>query len=513
MVTFFHKARWLSRHSAASLTGSFQNRLSCPKFPIDFSLSKHFSSFCHDPPSSVIDASPSLRTSNFSSSSRGDKKFRGGGNRIFFLGSGIGTDSSMIAANDRFFKSNLQNSTQQLSICTPSRSLSSTSKDESKGGEGSQMEDEYGEMTSDGSTYTHPEPFQLESGQVLPVAELTYNTYGELNEAKDNALIVCHALTGNSSLHTWWGDMLGPGCAFDTEKYFVVCTNILGSCYGSTGPTSPSDGKPGGSPYGYAFPDITVQDTVRLQLNLLRSELGISSVKAVIGGSFGGMQAVEFAAQAGISENGNSPYVRSVIPIACGAAHTAWQIAISEVQRQAIYADPKWNNGDIDWDDPPHAGLSVARQMGMVTYRTAIGYETKFGRAIKNKDDNATDNPAYGGSNAYWDVKSYLEYQGEKFLTRFDPVTYVKLTEQMDTHDVGRNRGGAQKALESVNIPILVLGIDSDVLYPLYEQEALVKLFPRGELRIINSDAGHDGFLLEQDQVSELISDFLDSHD
>lgn len=311
---------------------------------------------------------------------------------------------------------------------------------------------------------------------------------------------------GNASLHTWWGDMLGPGLAYDTSKYFVVCANILGSCYGSTSPTSPNPSCPDKKPYLSSFPDISVRDTVRLQLHMLKKDLNIHSVKAVIGGSFGGMQTLEFAMLGGSEQaefkTGDKPFVRSVIPIACGATHTAWQIAISETQRQAIYADPKWNNGDVDPNDPPLAGLSVARQIGMVTYRTQMGYEQKFGRAIKG------DGPVYG-SNASWQVKSYLEYQGTKFLSRFDPVTYVKLTEQMDTHDVGRNRGGKEKALSTVKIPTLILGIDSDVLYPLIEQEELAKLMPNSELKIIRSDAGHDGFLLEQVQVGNHIIDFL----
>eukprot|EP00978_Attheya_sp_CCMP212_P047323 scaffold421307_cov50-Attheya_sp.AAC.2 len=264
------------------------------------------------------------------------------------------------------------------------------------------------------------------------------------------------------------------------------------------------------------FPDISVQDTVRIQLRMLRDELGIQSIKCVVGGSFGGMQAVEYAAQAGtitspfsIIDDGKvmRPFVRSVVPIACGAAHTAWQIAISEVQRQAIYADPKWNNGNPSLDDPPLRGLAVARQIGMVSYRTPVGYEKRFGRQLRG------ETTAPYGSKASWQVKSYLEYQGKKFQTRFDPITYIKLTEQMDTHDVGRNRGGKEAALIKVLIPALVLGIDSDVLYPTHEQTELASLFPNGQFKVINSEAGHDGFLLEQDQVAANITEFLQCHD
>lgn len=198
-----------------------------------------------------------------------------------------------------------------------------------------------------------------------------------------------------------------------------------------------------------------------------------------------------------------SPFVRSVVPIACGAYHTAWQIAISEVQRQAIYADPKWDK------DPMNAtkGLEVARQMGMISYRTAQGYQGKFGRQLRQENS-----PLYG-ANASWQVKGYLEYQGIKFIDRFDPITYVKLTEQMDSHDISRNRGGSvADVLQKIEIPTCVLGIDSDILYPLSEQEEIAAMIPGSELKIIHSDDGHDGFLLEQDQVAGHIIEFLNDN-
>lgn len=383
------------------------------------------------------------------------------------------------------------------------------------------MEDEYGDLKDEGETYTHPTPFLLESGETLQNASLRYMTYGTLNEARDNVLVVCHALTGNASLHSWWGDLLGPGCAFDTDRYFVVCCNILGSCYGSTGPMSTPPPTASSEPhYGIDFPDISVRDSVNLQLHLLHTHLSLSSIKCVVGGSFGGMQTVEFAAQAGSVSSPFSrddeagvarPFVRSVVPIACGAQHTAWQIAVSEAQRQAVYADPKWRGGRPRVDDPARGGLSVARMIGMVSYRTSKGYDAKFGRRVAGGEEDGA--AVEYGSKAKFEVKSYLEYQGYKFLTRFDPITYVKLTEQMDSHDVGRGRGGAVKALEDVKIPAMVLGIDSDVLYPLYEQEELAELFPEGELGVVESDAGHDGFLLEQEQVAKYITRFLDAHD
>jgi homoserine O-acetyltransferase len=251
---------------------------------------------------------------------------------------------------------------------------------------------------------------------------------------------------------------------------------------------------------------------------LLQHHLGIKSVKCVIGGSFGGMQTLEFAVQAGIrgdasndndpaDDDDDSPFVRSVIPIACNAQHSAWQIGISEVQRQAIQKDPQWNI------DPFQAteGLEIARQIGMISYRTHAGYQAKFGRRQQQNQQAADAEKESYGSSASWQVKQYLEYQGRKFLTRFDPITYVKLTEQMDSHNVFRNR--SRDILQRVQIPALVMGISSDVLYPLVEQIELSQQLGNATLKIIDSPDGHDGFLLEQEQVGNHIVDFLDAHE
>lgn len=348
------------------------------------------------------------------------------------------------------------------------------------------MIDEYGQMDDSGKTFSM-QSFPLESGVILEDARVRYNCYGTLNSKKDNIMVVCHALTGNASLHTWWGDLLGKGKAFDTSKYFIVCANVLGSCYGSSGPRSinPISGKP----YGIKFPAITIRDTVTMQINMVKEVFGASSVACVVGGSMGGMQALEWA-------HLGKDYVRSAIIIGCGSAHSAWQIGISEAQRQAIYADENWNGGFMDPHNPVRRGLAVARQFAMITYRTAKGYQKKFGRNINEKSDS-------------WEVKDYLEYQGEKFLDRFDAVTYVKLTEQMDTHDIGRGRGGIANALKEILCPILIMGIDSDVLYPLHEQEEMAKMIPTSQFKMISSTNGHDGFLLEQEQISDYIRSFL----
>jgi len=348
------------------------------------------------------------------------------------------------------------------------------------------MKDEYANMDSAGETYT-TRNFELESGEVLPEAVVRYKTFGQLNSSKNNLLVVCHALTGNSSLEQWWGSMLGPGKSFDTDKYLVVCANVLGSCYGSTGPRSidPRTGRP----YGMSFPDVTIRDSVRLHMQMCKEGIGAANAAAVVGGSLGGMQALEWAIMGG-------SFVRKTVAIGCGAAHTAWQIGISEAQRQAIYMDAKWNGGNVDMADPPKKGLSVARQMAMLSYRTAKGYQAKFGRERCKETGK-------------WQTRKYLEHQGTKFLDRFDAVTYIKLTEQMDRHDIGRGRGGVKQALDSIAGEVMIMGIDSDLLYPIHEQQELAALMPRAAFRVIKSDDGHDGFLLEQDQVANNIASFL----
>jgi homoserine O-acetyltransferase/O-succinyltransferase len=464
-------------------------------------------------PASIISTSAAPSTTTILSSS---------------LRSGAFSDVEMIAANHRIssltpllISCNIKLSTGRAawhsSSCTR-RTMTTTNTQLQA--TTTTMKDEYGAMDDSGLTYIYDGDFVLENGQVLPNAQLRYQTYGKLNEQRDNVVVVCHALTGNASLHKWWGDLLGPHRAFCTEKYFIVCCNILGSCYGSTCPLSINPAT--NQPYGMDFPDVSVQDTVRIQLLMLQNHLKVNSIKCVIGGSFGGMQAVEFAVQAGSQQaeftdhrDGN-PFLRSFVPIACGAQHTAWQIAISEVQRQAIYKDPNWKSGNhMEARD----GLEIARQLGMISYRTPKGYVEKFGRG---KQQN--DSPEYG-SNAAWNVKSYLEYQGVKFLQRFDPITYVKMTEQMDSHDVARGRGAGsssgdgsiattvESVLAQVEIPGMVLGIDSDVLYPLSEQEYMAKALPNGCLKVIHSDDGHDGFLLEQEQVGNHIINFLSLHE
>ena len=373
--------------------------------------------------------------------------------------------------------------------------------------------DEYGTMTSEGSVY-HLSDFHLENGEILSKVDVCYNTYGKLNSEKSNVIIVCHAFTGNSSLHTWWGKIVGPDKALDTSEYFIVCLNVLGSCYGTTGPSSINPVT--GHAYGMEFPSITIRDTVRLHIRVVKEALKVQFVQCVIGGSLGGMQALEWVlcSQEKRTQRPTTKRtcdyeipVGSLIAIACGGFHTAWQIGISETQRQAIYADPKWNEGNINENDPPRKGLEIARMIGMITYRTNPGFQKKFGRdrEIIKRETGGKDHSKLGD----FQVQKYLEYQGKKFLSRFDAITYVKLTQQMDTHDIGRDRGGFDKALKSINIPCCIVGINSDILYPIYEQEELQKKIPNSRLVVLDSIEGHDGFLLEQEQLGGAIASFL----
>mmetsp|Transcript_7736 Transcript_7736/g.10300 ORF Transcript_7736/g.10300 Transcript_7736/m.10300 type:complete len:411 (+) Transcript_7736:76-1308(+) len=349
----------------------------------------------------------------------------------------------------------------------------------------SSMADEYDNLDSSGRICTL-EDYKLECGKLLRKPQVCYNTWGTLNEKQDNAMVVCHALTGNSNLESWWGGLLGPGKVFDTDKYYVICANVISSCYGSTSHASidPDTGRP----YGRYFGPITVRDSVGMHLQMVKT-LGVNKIACVIGGSLGGMQALEWMALGG-------DMVNSAVIIGCGATHTSWQIAVSEAQRQAIYADPRWQGGSYDPSNPPAQGLAVARQIAMVTYRSAEGYHKKFGREVQEEK-------------GIFKVRSYLEYQGQKFLTRFDPLSYVQMTELMDSHDVGRNRGGVDEALGNLEQKALVIGIDSDILYPLWMQEELAAKMPNAELKIVKSIDGHDAFLLEQAQISSFINNFL----
>ena len=333
------------------------------------------------------------------------------------------------------------------------------------------------------ATLELPGPFVLESGARLPALRVAYRTWGELDEHGGNAVLVCHALTGSADVDRWWGPLLGPDRALDPERDFVVCSNVLGGCYGTTGPTSL---RPDARPWAAAFPDVSVRDIVRVQAALLES-IGVKRLRLVVGGSLGGMQVLEWA----LLYPGR---VAAIAPIAISARHSAWAIAVSEAQRQAIAADTRWRGGHYPAEDPPSAGLAAARMVAMCSYRSRASLEPRFGR------DRSGD--------GRFAVESWLHHHGGALVDRFDANTYVTLTRAMDTHDVGRDRGGWREALATVKAPALVLSIDSDVLYPPVEQEELAAALPDARLVPLRSPHGHDAFLIEAETVGALLKDF-----
>src|SRR5512142_1983060 len=329
-----------------------------------------------------------------------------------------------------------------------------------------------------------PGPFALELGGALPGLRIGYRTWGTLDAEGGNAVVVCHALTGSADADLWWTNMFGPGRALDPERDFVVCSNILGSCYGTTGPAEIDPAT--GQPWLGTFPAITIRDMVRVQ-HALVTALGVKKIRMVIGGSLGGMQVLEWALL-------YPALVESVVFIASTARHSAWAIGLSEAQRQTIYADPRWSDGSYDPADPPVAGLAAARMQAMLSYRSAPSFEERFGRRPQTEDLFA--------------VESYLRYQGQQLVDRFDPATYVTLTRAMDTHDVARGRGDLDEVLRGVRQPTLVVSIDSDVLYWPWEQREVSRLVPEARFAVLDSPQGHDAFLIDVDRLSDLVAEF-----
>ena len=336
-------------------------------------------------------------------------------------------------------------------------------------------------------TLTLPQ-FTLEDGTTLQNVPVAYQTWGTLNAAGDNAVVVCHALTGGTDVTDWWGGLLAPGQALDPTEDFVACLNVPGSPYGSVSPltTNPATGRR----YGADFPAFTIRDTVRLHRRALE-QLGVRRVRCAVGGSMGGMHVLEWAFE---TTNDGAPFVQSLVPIAVGGRHTAWQIGWGAAQRQAIYNDPKWQNGDYDPDAPPTDGLATARMMAMVSYRSQTSFEGRFGRDVMPEKE--------GTPHA---VESYLRYQGDALVDRFDAGCYVALTKQMDTHDVARDRGEYEAVLSTIEQPSLVVGIDSDVLYLLREQQELAEHLHQARLEVLSAPHGHDSFLIELDALNEIV--------
>lgn len=343
----------------------------------------------------------------------------------------------------------------------------------------------------------------LEGGGSLTEVTVAYETWGQLDPARSNALLVLHALTGDSHAagpagpgHLtpgWWDALIGPGAPIDTERYFVVCPNVLGGCQGTTGPWSPG---PDGTPYGSRFPLVTIRDQVAAEV-ALADHLGIDRWAAVVGGSMGGMRVLEWCV-------GYPDRVRRAFALAVGAAASADQIALCSLQIRAIQSDPAFAGGDYYTEmSRPVDGLAIARGIGQMSYRTADEFRSRFGRRPQ-----ALEDPLKGGRFA---VESYLEHHGEKLARRFDPNSYIVLSEAMNNHDVGRERGGLARALAEVQATVTVAGIDSDRLYPLTLQEELARLLPGNRpLAVIESASGHDGFLLETEQVAAIVTSVLD---
>jgi homoserine O-acetyltransferase len=328
------------------------------------------------------------------------------------------------------------------------------------------------------------EPLKLEQGGVLAELQVAYRTWGKLNSEGDNAIVICHGLTGSADADMWWKEMFGHANAFDEETDFIISTNALGSCYGSSSPVTINPETK--QPYAASFPLITIRDMIHAQKRVL-DFLGVRKVKMVIGGSLGGMQALEWALMF-------PDDVASVVTISASGRHSAWCIGISEAQRQAIYTDADFKNGYYNLNEQPEKGLVAARMMAMLTYRSKQVFEERFAR--RQQPD------------ARYEVESYLQYQGRKLVDRFDANTYITLTKAMDTHDVGRNRGEYESVLRQLVAPTLVISADSDWLYLPDEQEELARLIPNSELAVMHTPNGHDAFLIDVPEVARLVAQF-----
>lgn len=354
--------------------------------------------------------------------------------------------------------------------------------------------------------FVYEHPFEFFYGGKIPELRLRYETYGHLNAAKDNAILICHALSGDHHCAGvydieerklgWWNFMVGPGKPIDTSRYFVICSNVLGGCQGSSGPGSihPKTGKP----YNLDFPKLTVQDMVKAQ-SLLIDSLGIDCLHAVIGGSMGGMQTLQWAID--FPER-----VGRYIALATGARHTAQAIAFNDTGRQAIIADPMWKQGAYDPNEGPDRGLAVARMMAHITYLSDVGLESKFGRKRRNVDESKEH------FEVEFEVESYLRYQGASFVSRFDANTYLYLTKALDRFDL-HSPDSLDTTLNKVTAPGLVVGFTSDWLYPPQGNreivESLLRIGKNATYAELTMDFGHDSFLVRAPKLYELIHSFL----
>lgn len=366
------------------------------------------------------------------------------------------------------------------------------------------------EPTSPVVTFDKSVPLQLESGRTLAPFTIAYQTYGELNEDKSNAILVCHALTGDqhvANVHPvtgkggWWETMVGPGRPVDTDRFFVICSNILGGCLGSTGPASINPET--GEAYGLDFPIITIGDMVAAQVRLI-DHLGIDQLFSVIGGSMGGMQVLEWAASHG-------DRVFSAVPIATSAWHSSQNIAFHEVGRQAVLADPEWCLGRyLSEGRVPRRGLAVARMAAHVTYLSEDALHQKFGRNLQNREDRSFS------FNADFQVESYLRHQGSTFVDRFDANSYLYITRAMDYFDLAAQHGKIlANAFRGTRTRYCVVSFTSDWLYPTRESREIVKALNAVAANVsfveIESDKGHDAFLLDEPELFATVSGFLNA--
>jgi homoserine O-acetyltransferase/O-succinyltransferase len=363
--------------------------------------------------------------------------------------------------------------------------------------------------------FTLPRPVALDGGHVLSDVVVAYETWGTLAADASNAVLLCHAWTGDSHAYGpagaghptsgWWDGVVGPGLAVDTDHWFVVCANVLGGCQGSTGPASPHPDD--GRPYGSRFPVVTIRDMVRVQARLA-DHLGVRRWASVVGGSMGGMQVLEWAIT-------YPDRVGSIVPIATCAQATAQQIAWGAIGRRAIRLDPTWRGGDY-YDavpgDGPHEGLAIARMVAQVTFRSDNVFTDKFGRSLADGANLSDELDLW----QRFEVERYLDHHGAKLVRRFDTNSYLAIGKAMDLHDVGRGRGGLTAAMARISMPALTIGIWSDMLYPAYQQRQIRDLLVHGgtfcEYVEVDSPHGHDAFLINLDQVGPPVAKFLETH-
>jgi homoserine O-acetyltransferase len=377
--------------------------------------------------------------------------------------------------------------------------------------------------------FVHPQPFAFESGQTLPGFTLRYETYGRLDATRDNAIVICHALSGDhhcAGIHAltdpkpgWWNNFIGPGKAVDTNRFFVLCANVLGGCQGSSGPLSidPATDRP----FGLTFPFVTIRDMVRAQ-KLLCDHLGLSSLYAVIGGSMGGMLVLQWGIE-------YPSFVRRLIPLATTARESAQAIAFNEVGRQAIMQDPEWHHGEYAKGGGPHVGLAIARMMAHITYLSDESLDLKFGRRKTagaatpasrkpGAEGGAPSPPAAGTSAAYtfdvqFEVESYLRHQGASFINRFDANSYLYITRALDHFDLTASHGSLEQAFAPVEAETLSVAFTSDWLFPPAQNReivlALLRAGKRASYAELATNLGHDSFLLESEELYGLVRSFL----